>query len=194
MNENTANEWAKWKTDNIINKIPPLLHRYLATKNRNREYEVTKWGRNQQEEICCHKRETVMMSFSNKYYYTMKSQYNNISMLKLKQMRKTSISECDVVWNHSMIDCCQVMTAMKWSLARSPKMQKWGTNNEKNEQTELLSMILNIARLCCKSIRRSFHTDYLSIGQWATIDNKEWWGSRTTNMFNTTFSHRNHVD
>ncbi len=43
--------------------------------------EVTKSGQNQQEEICCHKQETVMMSYSNKYYYAMKSQYNNISVL-----------------------------------------------------------------------------------------------------------------
>ena len=37
-------------------------------------------------------------------------------------------------------------------------------------------MIYNIDRLCCKSFRRD-PIDYLSIGQWSIIDNKEWEGS-----------------
>ncbi len=62
---------------------------------------------------------------------------------------------------------------------------KGGTFDEKRE-TKLLSMWCNIARLCWKSIRGNFLIDYLSIGQWSTIDNKEWWGSySTTFMFNT---------
>ena len=49
-----------------------------------------KWEvKKQQEEICWLKRETVRMRYFNKYYYAMKSQYNNISMLKLKQLSKT---------------------------------------------------------------------------------------------------------
>jgi hypothetical protein len=78
------------------------------------------------EEIFCHKRETVVMSKLNKYYCAMKSQYNNISVLKLKQLSKTNQSECDVVCNHSMIDYCgsQLMTAMKCSPPRCPKTEK----------------------------------------------------------------------
>ena len=36
------------------------------------------------------------MSNFNKYYYAMKSQYNDISMIKLKQLGKTNQSEYDV--------------------------------------------------------------------------------------------------
>ena len=49
---------------------------------------------------------TVMMSCFNKYYYTMKSQYNNISMLKLKHLSKANQSECNAKCNHSVIDHC----------------------------------------------------------------------------------------
>ena len=44
-----------------------------------------------------------MMSCFNKYYYAMKSQYNNISMLKLKQLSKMDLTEYDVECNHSIV-------------------------------------------------------------------------------------------
>ena len=66
-----------------------------------------KCGRNQHEEMCCHKRETVIMSNLNKYYYAMKSQYNNISIVKLKQLSKFDQAECDVKCTQSMINYCK---------------------------------------------------------------------------------------
>ena len=125
-----------------------------------------------------------MMRCFNKYYYALKSQYNNISMLKVKLSSKTYQSEYDVKCDQWMITHCG---KIRWSeSSRRPKTGKRGGTIDEKSKTKLLSMWCNIARLCCKSIRRCFLIDYLSIGQWSTIDNKEWWGSySTTFMFNT---------
>ena len=120
-------------------------------------------------------------------YYAIKSQYKNISMLKVKQFSKTYHSEYDVTYSQSTIAHCgkKVIITMKWIPSRRPETEKRSTFDEKSI-TKLLSMWCNIARLCCKSIRGSFLIDYLSIVQWSTIDNKEWWGSySSTVMFNT---------
>ena len=65
----------------------------------------------------------------------MKSQYNNIAVLKLKQLSETNQLECDVKRNRSMIDYCgsQLMTAMKCSPPRCPKLEK-GDDRRKNEK------------------------------------------------------------
>ncbi len=47
-----------------------------------------------------------MMRCFNKYYYALKSQYNNISMLKVKLSSKTYQSEYDVKCDESMITHC----------------------------------------------------------------------------------------
>ena len=55
----------------------------------------------------------------------MKSQYNNVAVMKLKQLSETNLSECDVKSHRSMIDYCgsQVMTAMRCS-PPCPKIEK----------------------------------------------------------------------
>ena len=87
----------------------------------------------------------------------MKSQYNNISVLKLKQLSKTNQSESNMDYKHSLSDCrgSQVMTAVKCGPPCSPKIEK-GDYRWKKRKKKLLSMVLDIARLCCKSIRKDF--------------------------------------
>ena len=61
----------------------------------------------------------------------MKSQYDNISVFKLKQLSKTYQSESNVKCKHSLIDYCgsQVTIAVKCNPPRSPKI---GKGNPKN--------------------------------------------------------------
>jgi len=101
-----------------------------------------------------------MMSYFNKYYYGMKSQYNNISMLKLKQLRRTGLLECDVVCNHSMIDKCgksshdSEVKSSEVFLA-VPKIDKEGLSTRKSKNRNIVNDF-NIDRLCWKSTRRKF--------------------------------------
>ena len=107
VTENTANERVKRKSWQHKRINCPLPRRYHDLQQKTEIFnEVTKWGRNQQEEICWQKWSTVMMRCFNKCYYAMKSQYNNISMLKVKQLSKTYHSEYDVKCDQSMIAHC----------------------------------------------------------------------------------------
>ena len=73
----------------------------------------------------------------------MKSQYNNISVLKLKQLSKTNQSESNMDYKHSLSGCCgsQVMTAMKCGPPRSPKIEKGGLSMEKTKKEIIVNDI-----------------------------------------------------
>ena len=151
--KNTAKDWMEWKTDIIGKEKIILCGADILICNKNRNLDLRRSDQNQQEKICCHKRETVVMSNFNKYYYAMKSQYSNISVLKLKQLSKTNQSECDVVCNHSMIDYCggQLMTAMKCSPPQYPKIEKGGLSTRKVKSKNIVNDLK-----CCKSFRLAF--------------------------------------
>jgi len=72
----------------------------------------------------------------------MKSQHNNIAVLKLKQLSETNQSECDVKSNRSTIDYCgnQLMTAMKCSPPRCPKIEE-GDYRRKSEKKKFVKDI-----------------------------------------------------
>ena len=107
VTENTANERVKRKSWQHKRVNCPLPRRYHDRQQKTEIFnEVTKWGRNQQEEICWQKWSTVMMRCFNKCYYVMKSQYNNISMLKVKQFSKTYNWEYNVTYSQWTIAHC----------------------------------------------------------------------------------------
>ena len=73
----------------------------------------------------------------------MKSQYNNISVLKLKQLSKTNQSESNMDYKHYLSDCrgSQVMTAVKCGPPCSPKIEKGGLSMEKTKKEIIVNDI-----------------------------------------------------
>ena len=75
-------------------------------------------------------------------YYAIKSQYNNISMLKVKQFSKTYHSEYDMTYSQSTIAHCGKISH-KYNevnfFSSSQNSEEGGTIDEKSE-TKLLSM------------------------------------------------------
>jgi hypothetical protein len=160
--------------------------RSIVICNKNKILnKVTKWGQNQWEERCWHTGETVMMRCFNKYYYAMKTQYNNISTLKVKRLNQTYQSEYDVRCYQSMIANCGKIShkynEVNFFTSSNREQQSRGTWSEKRKgkQNQSYCQWYITLTICVVSLSESFPIDYLSNGQWSIIDNKEWEGSYT---------------
>ena len=164
-----------WKT--IVN----MTQNGQGTEHESIWPERKNWAehsRNQCRKTCFHKWQSMTLNRVNKHYCAMKLQYKHISKLKLK-----IINAWKLLSMSSERKCIQDFDGgtLRWNEVNkclfSPSMGGLVARKEK----KLLSMRCNIDRLCWKSIRGSVLIHYLSIGQWATIDNEEWWGSYHNN-------------
>ncbi len=127
--------------------------------------------------------ETMMVNNSNEHYYAMKLQYNQNSKLKLRPRERYWITHLYEVNSHVIRQLECTTSWLLWSEMLPQRLKDIEGTRRTNTKTRRIAWNQKYCQWyitltdCVATLSDKYPIDYLSIGQWSTIDNKEWWGS-----------------